>query len=273
MNQASHTRVLSCRTPNLSPIASAADRAAADEARSREPGGRQILDRRFIGGFARLLAMGFTAWAMVGARAAEWSVKVADKAPPEALSAAFREILEPRAYQVSDGQRLAYEFWFVKTITLKSKPESASKALEAVGQTTPLGAVIVPEDRRDYRDKELFADTYTIRHGLQPQDGDHLGTSDYVYFMVLIPAKLDPAPDGITEYKPMVRASGKETPSGHPVVLSLRPVGSEEGEHPRLVDPAPDHKAVRLKLPGKVGDSGEAATVVFDLVIEGHSVH
>ncbi len=204
--------------------------------------------------------------------AGEWTCKQLDKEPPGEFGDDFRGILQSKALQLSHDGTVAYEFWFAREIPLKSKPESPAKVLDSVSQTTPLGVVVVPSDLRDYRDKELFADSYTIRMGFQPQDGDHLGTSDYPYFMVLIPAKTDRSPAGITEYKPMVKASGKDTPSGHPVVLSLRPVSGEPGETPAIAQPAPEHTAVRVELSGKTS-SGESVPVVFDLVCEGKANH
>jgi hypothetical protein len=205
--------------------------------------------------------------------ASDWSVKVVEKAPPAGLDESFRQILKAEAVQLSKGADLAFEFWFAKEIPLSSKPDSLSMALAAVPQAGPLGAVRVPSDLRDYRDDELFADLYTIRMGFQPQDGDHLGTSEFTYFMVLIPAKVDRTPAGITDYKTMVKASGKDTPSGHPVILSLRPIGEEAGELPAITEPAADHVAARVKLSGKVRETGEEVPLVFDLVCEGHSAH
>ena len=104
--------------------------------------------------------------------------------------------------------------------------------------------------------------------GLQPQDGDHLGTAEFPYFAVLIPAKNDTQLDGITTYKAMAKASGKDTASGHPLVLSLRPASPGNGDVPKLNEPAADHKSLRVKVPAKAGD--EKTTIVFELVFQGH---
>ena len=40
------------------------------------------------------------------------------------------------------------------------------------------------------------------------------------------------------------------------------------GDLPKLNEPAPDHKSVRLKVPAKAGP--EKTSVVFDLVYKGH---
>ena len=71
-----------------------------------------------------------------------------------------------------------------------------------------LGAVSVGNGLRDYKDNEIAAGVYTMRFGLQPQDGDHLGSAEYPYFVVLIPAKNDTQLDGLTTFKAMAKAFG-----------------------------------------------------------------
>src|SRR5207247_6440029 len=87
--------------------------------------------------------------------AAELVLKVTDKAPPEALDAAIRAKLQPKAVQLLDGGKPVYEFWFCNEIPLQSKPASMAKALDSVKETTLLGAASVPASKRDYRDDEL----------------------------------------------------------------------------------------------------------------------
>jgi hypothetical protein len=205
----------------------------------------------------------------VSAWAADLTLTVADKEPPKELAPSIRASLQTKAVQLLSGDKPALEFWFAAEVPLTAKPSSAAKALEAVKPATLLGAVVVPKARRDYRDDELAAGAFTMRFALQPQDGNHLGTADYTYFAVLVPAKLDTKPDGITDYKTLVKTSSKETSTEHPVILSLRPARSEEGEFPAQNDPAPEHKSVRVKLPAKLASSGEKTSLVFEVVYEG----
>src|SRR6185503_20146786 len=123
------------------------------------------------------------------------------------------------------------------------KPASAAKALDAIKPTGILGGVGLPTDRRDYRDDEVPAGIYTLRFAMQPQDGNHSGSSEFGYFGVLVPAKLDAKPDAIKDYKELMKASSKETSTDHPMVLSLRPVASAEGVALKLNTPAPEHRS------------------------------
>jgi len=198
--------------------------------------------------------------------AAELALKVADKEPPKELDASIRAKLPMKAIQLLDGEKPVYEFWFSAEPPLQTKPASVGKALDALKQATLLGAVAVSRDQRDYRDDELHAGVYTMRFALQPQDGNHLGTSEFNYFAVLTPAKIDNKLDGIADYKALVKASSKETSTDHPVILSLRPA-SGQGDAPQLNTPAPEHKSVRVKVPAKAGD--EKVSITFEVVYEG----
>ena len=199
--------------------------------------------------------------------AAEVAVKVVDKEAPQEVSGALRQTLQSKVVQVVESGKLIYEFWWRKEIPLKSKADT--KALSSIAETTLLGIVSVGNGQRDYKDNEIRAGTYTARFGPQPQDGDHLGTAEFPYFAVLIPVKSDSEVNGITTYKTMVKASGKETPTGHPIVLSLRPVSSGDAESPKLTEPAPDQKCLRIKVPAKAPDTDQPASVVFELVYKG----
>jgi hypothetical protein len=200
--------------------------------------------------------------------AADLAVVVVDKEPPKAISDPIRKLLLPTAVQVIEGTAPIYQLWFASEIPLKSKPVSADKALDTIAETTLVGAVTVGNGQRDYKDNEIAAGDYTMRFGLQPQDGDHLGTADSPYFVLLIPAAGDTQLNGFASTKAMAKVSGKDTASNHPVVLNLRSASAAGGELPKLNEPAPDHKSVRVQVPAKAG--ADKTAIVFELVFKGH---
>ncbi|PYJ82820.1 MAG: hypothetical protein DME22_17345 [Verrucomicrobia bacterium] len=216
------------------------------------------------------LLLGIAVWVQLtnDSRAGDFSVKVADKEPPNQIGESIRKALQPKSVQLLNGDKPVFEFWFGSEVSLKSKPGSADKALGSIHETTLLGAVSVGNGQRDYKDNEIAAGVYTMRFGLQPQDGDHLGSAEYPYFAVLIPAKNDTQLDGIASFKAMTKASGKDTASGHPVVLSLRPISSDTGDFPKLNEPVAEHNSVRVKVPAKAGE--EKTGIAFELVYKGH---
>jgi hypothetical protein len=202
-------------------------------------------------------------------RGAELALKVVDKEPPKDLDASIRDALQSKAVQLIEGENPAFEIWFRTEIPLKSPAESAEKALQSVREAALLGIVIIGSDRRDYKDNDLAKGVYTARFAFQPQDGNHLGTAEHPFFAVLTPVKRDTKLDGISDYKTLVKASSKDTPSDHPIILSMRPASSTEGEFPKQNEPAPEHKSVRIKIPAKAPDSSVKSSLVFELVYEG----
>ena len=206
-------------------------------------------------------------WTALPAAGAELTLRVSDKPPPKELDGAVAKSLQNKSVQLLAGDKPVFEFWFVSELPLTQKPASLAKALDAVKQTTLLGAVAVPAAQRDYRDDEIAAGVYTMRLALQPNDGNHLGSSEFGWFAALVPAKVDTKLDAFTDYKALVKASSKQTSTDHPVILSLRPAASADGDLPKLQEPAPEHKSVRLKLPAKAGT--ESTELVFELVYEG----
>ena len=200
--------------------------------------------------------------------AAEFKVGPSDQSPPKEISDSIRPLLAAKPIELQDGGKAILQFWPVKSLPLKSKPSSANTALNSIAETTLLGAISVSGDGlKDYKDNDISKGVYTARFILQPQNGDHLGTSEFNYFIALVGAADDKEPGSFTKFTPLVKASGKQTSSGHPLIISLQPVDSA-AETPSLSTPAAEHKAIRLKLSGNAG--GEKSDVPFDLVYEGH---
>lgn len=202
-------------------------------------------------------------------QASEFSVKSVTKAAPSELGDSIKGELGEEAIQISKGDKPLYEFWLASSVTLNSAIDAPNRALSAIKQTTLLGAVKVIDSERDYRDDELFDGTYTIRFGLRPDDGNHLGTSNYRYFAVLIAAKNDQELGKITRSRQLVKASSKTNPNDHPLILSLFPVNSSDKAELSVQEPAPEHTALRLSLAAKTAEGADAGFIVFDFVIDG----
>jgi hypothetical protein len=219
-------------------------------------------------GFASVLLAAVFILAAKG-NAADFTLKTAEKPVPKEIGDSIRAVLQTKAIQLAQGDKPALEIWCRQEVPLKSKPASANDSLGAIAETTLLGAIAVSDTSlRDYKDNEIPKGIYTARFALQPKDGDHLGTAEFDFFVVLIAAENDRELAGIDKFRPMVKASGKSTPSGHPLVVSLRPAPAD-GVIPRLTEPAAEHKAIRVRIPAKAGGE-EAGNLVFDLICSGH---
>lgn len=196
------------------------------------------------------------------ATAADLTLKEVEKAPPSDIAPALAALLQPKALQLLDGDKPVYEFWLVKQLPLKEAPASGS-ALKAVEEGTFLGVATTAKSTRDYRDEEVETGNFTMRFGLRPEDGNHQGTSEFLYFALLVPAAADKEVKTFATTEDLVKASSEGTSTQHPRVISLRPADSG-GSPAELVEPVEEHKAVRVSIPT---DKGGAAVV--DIVYEG----
>src|SRR5262249_34388127 len=114
---------------------------------------------------------------------------------------------------------------------------------------------------------------YGLRFGWQPDDGNHLGTSDSRDFLVVtsLAADKDPAPVGKLE--DLVKLSVPASPSDHALVLY---VAAPEGDAPKdgavrlWKREGKEEWAADLTLAGKAAGAKEPVKVRIGLVLIGH---
>ena len=95
---------------------------------------------------------------------------------------------------VSDEKgKLICTVWAAKSLDTKATAEQAKAGLKYshVEETTIVGAVKFAEEWKDYRKQKIKPGVYTLRLGVQPMDGDHMGTAPYNEFALLCPAAED----------------------------------------------------------------------------------
>ncbi|HUQ89181.1 MAG TPA: hypothetical protein VM096_16600 [Vicinamibacterales bacterium] len=87
---------------------------------------------------------------------------------------------------------------------------------------TLVGAMRVTGAFKEIRGKVVAPGVYTLRYGLQPQNGDHLGISTYRDFLVLSPASADTDPK-VLGFDGVVALSKQVIGTSHPAALSIDP--------------------------------------------------
>ena len=135
--------------------------------------------------------------------------------PPPELSPAIKALVIGPGAKVAIGDTTV-EFWWVKTIA------GAGGGWGGVESGTLVGAARVTGAFKDVRGKPVAAGVYTLRFGLQPQNGDHLGISPNREFLLLSPAAADPDPK-ILGFDGAVAIAKQTTGTSHPASLSLDP--------------------------------------------------
>jgi hypothetical protein len=201
---------------------------------------------------------------------AKYTAQALNEAPPDALSEAVRGTLAQTGVRVLDaGGKPVFEFWFCNNVAMKAgfKPSSTVKYPFAVGQL--VGAIRVAEDGTpDFRENVLQGGVFTLRYGQQPQDGNHLGTSKFQDFLVLVPAGADADPATIAMEDLQNRSKASTAEGTHPGVLSLQPADPKREQSPAVTKKGA-WWILGTELTGKAGD--QAAKLKLDVVVEGHA--
>jgi hypothetical protein len=191
---------------------------------------------------------------LVAAQAIAASAQTAP--PPSELAPAIRAALAGPGARVAIGDA-TIEFWWVKSIA-GAAPGSGWSGVES---GTLVGAVQVTGAFKEVRGKSVKPGVYTLRFGLQPQNGDHLGISPNREFLLLSPAAADPDAK-VLGFDGVVAIAKQTTGTSHPASLSLDPPEASEAALSTLKTEM-GHTAVVF----------EAAGLKFGLIVMGTIVH
>ena len=172
-------------------------------------------------------------------------------AVPSDLAAAVGGTLSSGGVRASVGAN-TLTFWFVTRLsTVTEATAGQPPAWSEVKEGTLVGAVKIDKDFRDIRGRVVKAGTFTVRYGIQPANGDHLGVSPYREFLLLSPAALDkdPAPRSHDE---TIEISKEAIGGSHPAVLSIDPPAATAAPL-SVATTELGHKAIVLEIPTAAG--------------------
>jgi hypothetical protein len=152
------------------------------------------------------------------------SAKVEKAALPDDLAPAVRKLLDEQALVVRDGDTELMTVWFRTAIPAKATEEQVKNGITyaEIPEGTLVGAVRFPAKFTDYRKQELAAGVYTLRFALQPDIGDHTGTSPHTSFCLMCRAKDDKDAADV-EKKKLIEVSSLVNEGRHPAVLLMWP--------------------------------------------------
>jgi len=163
-----------------------------------------------------------TSWMLAALAALAQDVKVEplpEAAPPE-LAEAVRKELEPAALRVLRDGKPILDFWLGRAVPVQPATESLQLRYTELRAGTLVGAVKVHEGGADFKNQKYPAGVFTMRYGVQPEDGDHQGTSDTKDYLLLSPAAADAKPGGMS-MEDLVKQSCKVVGRKHPAVIYL----------------------------------------------------
>ncbi len=143
---------------------------------------------------------------------------------PSDVPAAISAALDPNGFKITaDGKTLG-EFWIRKEVPAAA---SAEAALGVNFGTIPASAFLGMakiSSWSDYKGQVIPAGVYSLRYGLLPADGNHMGVSQHRDFLLLVPIGSDADPSAMPAKEELYKLSAKASGTNHPAVLSLFPV-------------------------------------------------
>lgn len=183
--------------------------------------------------------------------------------PPAEIAAPLAALLSAGGTQAT-ARGADLHFWWVKALPIKG---SSAPAWTDVEEGSFVGAVRISADFRDIRGRIVKPGVYTLRYGIQPENGDHLGTSPYRDFLLLSPTSLDtdPAPRG---HNGTVDVSKRTVGGSHPAPLSLDPPVTADGLLSERENTDLDLRALVMEVPVARGGN-PAGALRFGLVLLG----
>src|ERR1700728_2223893 len=127
---------------------------------------------------------------------AQDSIKVAvlKQSPPESVAAPVRDSLSGQCFRLEDDQgHTIADIWLRKAVPVSEKPGAPKGAIlfPFLAEGELVGVLQFATEGHDYRDQPIAKGVYTMRYGLQPVNGDHLGVSAYRDYVLLMPAAKD----------------------------------------------------------------------------------
>jgi hypothetical protein len=198
------------------------------------------------------------------------TVKVEDSPPPKELAEPIRTLLDSKAMTVLDAkEKPICTVWVRKELPAKATGDqvTAGPKYTHIEESVVVGAVRFPQEWSDYRKQKIKPGVYTLRMGIQPMDGDHMGTAPYNEFLLLCPADKDKSA-ATMDADSLHELSTAATTRKHPGLMLLYPNRKPAGA-PAVESRPNETWLVSFKLP--LTADGKKADLGFSLVVIGHS--
>jgi len=192
------------------------------------------------------------------------------KAAPQGLSAEVAAAINQTGFRVVGKDGVISDVWLAKEILLKPKFKSSLRIKYPFQTGTLVGVIRYPDGSQptDFRGQALKPGTYTLRSGLQPDDGNHLGTSDIRDFLVGCPPDRDTSPKRVEDIKDLFKLSASASGSTHPAIFLLTPPPDKPFDAPAVEHDGEKHLVIiQANANGRDGD--KSVPVPVNIVVVG----
>jgi hypothetical protein len=198
------------------------------------------------------------------AYAQSYKVATASAPPGGDVPQAVASAVEAQGLKFEDSQaKVVAEVWLAKSVAAAPNPTSSPDVLYgSVAPGTFVGVLQFPAKGSDFRGQAIKAGYYTLRYEWIPEDGNHMGVSQYRDFLLLLPAAKDTNPSQVLSFRDAIKLSRLSTGTGHPGVLTMDPVSSSVTTFPAAFQDDSQDWAIQAKA--SIG--GKATPLAFVLV-------
>ncbi len=184
------------------------------------------------------------------AGAGEFQIGSADPLPGDQVSEAIRSAIKSPGVRVNgpDGKPVA-EFWGRSTAFGGEPVMEFGVRFDTIPEGAFLGVARFPEKGSDFRRQNVPPGIYTMRYGLHPEDGNHMGVAASRDFVLLTPIADDPDPSKNLSFDELV-AMTLRVGNPHPTVLRAElPEGKQA---PHLWENEYEHWVLDLEAGGEL---------------------
>jgi hypothetical protein len=210
---------------------------------------------------ASLLALSVAAFAQD-----TYKIQATQGPPGGDVPQAIQSSLQPQGESLLDSSgKVLCEVWLRKDLTPAANPDTAANVLYGkIAQGSLVGVVHFPDATKDFRGQAVKAGYYTLRYELVPQDGNHMGVSQYRDFLLLVPAAKDTDGDKAVSFTDAVKLSRDSTDTGHPGVMLMDSVSDTEKTFPAVFQDYSQNWA--LQMESQLGSGGSKLQLAIVLV-------
>jgi hypothetical protein len=180
------------------------------------------------------------------------------------VPAALAALLQPQGARVLDSSGATVcEIWLGNSIPLGATPNSSPDVMYgSIGMGTLVGLVHFPAKGADFRGQAIKPGFYTLRYGLTPQDGNHMGVNPTRDFLLMCPVAQDTNLTASLSFQDMVKLSKAASGTNHPGIFTMDAPGSVTAAS--LAQDDQGHTVLQAPAQGK---SAAGATQALNLAI------
>jgi hypothetical protein len=191
-----------------------------------------------------------------------YKIESAGPPPVADLPKPLQDALESQGTRVVNDQGgTLLEVWLRKSVPTNSAASGSSDFLyPSLSEGVSLGVLHFPSQGADFRGQAMKPGFYTLRYGLIPQDGNHMGVNPTRDVFILCPAAVDNDPAAALKFDDLVKLGRQASGAPHPGFLVGAPVNGDS--FPAVVKDDQGHWNLQVKIHGSGGDLPIAFTVV-----------